>query len=134
MVTREGVQFQWRRITGNFKVLAKNKMALTGMSLLTFFVFAALAAPLLSSRGPNEVVSGRLAQPEWVLNFPDGYYLSKNLVVVQDPLFNSPTSIQQWIVTAPTSTLSNLDVSYAPGLSSTGASPGSIQLTYYSTS
>jgi len=57
-----------------------------------------------------------MAQPDWVMNFSDGYYLSKNIVVVKDPLFNSPASIQDWTVSASPSTLANLIIKYAPGI------------------
>jgi len=88
MVTREGLQFQLSRVTGTFRVMFKNRMAVVGLILLFGFVFAALGAPLLTPYGPTEKVSGLWAQPDWVMNFPDGYYLSKNIVVVKDPLFN----------------------------------------------
>jgi len=51
-------------------------MAVVGVILLAGFVFAALAAPILTPYSAKEQVSGLEAQPEWVMNFPDGYYLS----------------------------------------------------------
>jgi ABC-type dipeptide/oligopeptide/nickel transport system permease subunit len=130
MVTREGLRFQRKRITGLLRTLARNRMATVGVVLLAFFIFAALAAPILTSNAPGVVVAGHLAQPEWVTNYPDGYYLSRNIVVVQDPLFNSPASIQQWTVTAPSSTLSRLQLSYARGVSDRVSSAGSLQMVY----
>jgi len=130
LVSREGLRFQRKRIAGLFKTLFHNRMATIGVCLLAFFLFAALAAPLLTPFHPNDVVSGRLAQPEWIMNYPDGYYLSRNVVVVQDPLFNSPSTIQAWTVTAPTSTLSNLQLSYAPGIVPSASSKGSLQMVY----
>jgi ABC-type dipeptide/oligopeptide/nickel transport system permease subunit len=109
----------------------KNRMAVVGLILLFGFVFAALGAPLLTPYGPTEKVSGVMAQPDWVMNFPDGYYLSKNIVVVKDPLFNSPASIQDWTVSASPSTLANLIIKYAPGIAPSGAgSRGSMQMQY----
>src|SRR6266516_1575264 len=93
MVSREGLAFQWKRVSGTLGTLLRNRMAAVGLILLFSFVFMALGAPLLSPYVPTEQVSGVLAQPEWVTNFPDGYYLSKNIVVVNDPQFNSPTNL-----------------------------------------
>src|SRR2546425_3924977 len=130
MVTRKGIQFQYKRFSGTASRLFKNKMSTVGIILLAGFVFAALAAPLLTPYTPGIVVAGTYAQPAWVTNFPDGYYLSKNMVIVNDPLFNSPSSIQDWTLSAPTSTLANTQVSYAPGVSSRSDSHGSLQMAY----
>jgi ABC-type dipeptide/oligopeptide/nickel transport system permease subunit len=130
MVTRKGVQFQYKRLSGTASRLFKNKMSTVGIILLAGFVFAAFAAPLLTPYTPGIVVAGTYAQPEWVTNFPDGYYLSKNMVIVNDPLFNSPSSIQAWTLTAPTSTLANTQISYAQGVSSRSDSHGSLQMAY----
>ncbi len=133
MVSASGIRFTIRRMTGTLKLILKNKMALLGLVLLSSFVFSALAAPLLSPYDPNQKVSGTLAQPEWTMNYPDGYYLSKNLVVVNDPLFNSPASVQAWTLTASPSTLVNLQESYSPGIYSRNDSKGSLQLAYSGT-
>lgn len=108
-------------------------MAIVGLFLLFSFVFIALAAPLLSPYTPTEIVSGVNAQPEWVMNFPDGYYLSRNMVVVSDPSFNSPSAIQPWTFAASSLTLANLQVTYANGLVPTATSKGSLQLAYTGT-
>lgn len=130
MVTKADLQFTVQRILNTFKLLFKNKMAVTGVILLVAFIFAAVAAPLLSPYGPKEQVSGRLAQPEWVMNFPDGYYLSKNIAVPPVQTETSPASIQAWTVTAPTSTLANVVESYAQGVHFRTDSLGSLQLAY----
>jgi len=105
-------------------------MAVIGLVLLFGFVFAALAAPLLTPYNPRIKVAGTLAQPEWVLNFPDGFYLSRNLVAPASSAITSPASIQTWTVSAPTSTLANLQESYAQGIAISPDSKGSIQLAY----
>jgi len=130
MVSQKGLQFQYTRFSGTFKRLFKNRMSLIGIFVLAGFIFAALAAPLLTPYSPGVIVSGSYAQPDWVTNFPDGYYLSKNIRVVNDPLFNSPSSVQDWTLRAPTSTLANLQVSYAPKVVSRNDSQGSLQMAY----
>jgi len=130
MVTKEGLRFTVSRLSGTLRLVLKNRMALVGLILLAGFVFAALAAPLISPYNPNAHVSGVLAQPEWVMNYSDGYYLSKNAVVVSDPLFTSPSAVQAWTLTASPSVLANVQESYNPVVTSAVESKGSLQLTY----
>jgi len=66
MVTKERIRFTVSRLSGTLRLVVKNRMPLVGLILLAAFVFAALAAPLLSPYNPNAHVSGVLAQPEWV--------------------------------------------------------------------
>ena len=130
MVSKAGTNFQLKRAVGLFKLILRNKMALIGLVLIILFSFMALAAPVLAPYRTSEVVSGTLAQPEWVMNFPDGYYLSKNLVVVNDPVLSAPSTLQTWTLSASRSTIDNLQMSYAPGVFSSVPSKGSIQLAY----
>ena len=109
--------------------MLRNRMAFIGLILLVGSVFLAVAAPILTPYNPQkDIVSGRLAQPSWVLNFPDGYYLSQNVVAVKDPSFSSPSSIQAWTVDAASTTRQNLVSSYS-NISPPGSS-GSLQLSY----
>lgn len=105
-------------------------MALVGLILLVGSTFTAVAAPILAPAPPRATVSGALAQPEWVMAFPDGYYLSKNIVVVKDPGFGSPASVQSWNLQASPSTLSSLQLSYNPTVSVDTVTPGSLQMVY----
>src|SRR5438445_10677738 len=109
MVTKEGLRFTLSRVSGTFRLVLKNRMALVGLLLLAGFVFAALAAPLLSPYKPNAHVSGFFAEPEMVVNYSDGYYVSKNVVVVSDPLFTSPSAVEARPWTASTSVPANSD-------------------------
>src|SRR5260370_38117335 len=76
MVTKEGVRFSLNRISGTFKLVVRNKMALVGLILLIGFVFAALGAPLLTPYGPNEKVAGALSSPASGLNYSPPHYLT----------------------------------------------------------
>ncbi len=134
MVSRDGVSFQLRRAKGLLSVLLKNRMASIGVILLAVYGFMALGAPLLTPYAPYQPVSGSLAQPEWVMNFPDGYYLSKNLVVGQDPSFNSPSTLfTDWKTSSVNGSLTNLpiQVAYATNVSAPGDSGGSVRITNY---
>ena len=131
MATRSGVSFTLKRISDTLRLILRNKMAIVGIFLLAVFVFMALAAPVLTSYHPGQQVSGPLAQPEWVMNFPDGYYLSKNIAAPSTSTFTSPSSVQQWTLTASQSAQTNLQENYLPGLFAIGSgSTGSLQLSY----
>lgn len=105
-------------------------MAVLGLIILFASVFVAVGAPLLTPYDPQtDVVAGNLASPIWVTYFQEGKYLSQNLLVVHDPLFASPSSVQEWTVNASQSTLSNTIISYSPSVSQT-PSRGTIQLAY----
>jgi peptide/nickel transport system permease protein len=122
-----------QRAVGFLKTLLRNRMALFGLILLFGSIFMAAAAPLLTPYKPKtDIVAGTLAEPAWIMNFQDGYYLSQNLVLVNDPSFNSAGAVQEWNVTAPSQSLSNVVVSYAPGVNESGGPPsrGSLQISY----
>jgi ABC-type dipeptide/oligopeptide/nickel transport system permease subunit len=129
-VTSAGARFALKRVSNTLKLVFRNKMAVVGLILLAGFVFMALAAPLLTSNIPAQTVSGNLAQPEWVMNFPDGYYLSKNLADPATGTFTSPASIQAWTLSASPVSLANVQESYSRGVQFLNDSKGSLQLTY----
>src|SRR2546427_6908888 len=130
MVTSSGLRFTLKRLSGGLSTLSKNRMALIGIFLLVAFVFLALTAPLLSPYNPKLQVSGKYAAPDWLTNFPDGYYLSKNLVDPASATVTSPASLQGWTISASPAVQANLRVSYAPGVSLNAGSKGSLQLVY----
>jgi ABC-type dipeptide/oligopeptide/nickel transport system permease subunit len=130
LVGAAGARFTLKRVAGVLKSLVKNRRALIGLFLLAAFVFMALAAPLLSPYGPTQTVAGNLAQPEWVTNFPDGYYLSKNIVSPSSGAFTSPSSIQPWTLSGSPANLTNVQESYSRGVNYLNASAGSLQLSY----
>src|SRR5207247_9439782 len=112
------LESSWRcqlpRAAARLRALMRNRMSPVGLVILILSSFVALAAPLITPYHDIEQVAGPHAQPEWVMNFPDGYYLSKNLVVVNDPLFSSPASLRAWSFSVSRQYLSNLILSYAP--------------------
>jgi ABC-type dipeptide/oligopeptide/nickel transport system permease subunit len=107
-------------------------MAAIGLALLLIFTFTALATPVLTPYSPFQTVSGTLAQPEWVMNFPDGYYFSRNIQVGLDPSFQSPQSLtNEWMLTSPNGTLTALPIhaSYDSTVTAPGDPGGSIRIT-----
>jgi ABC-type dipeptide/oligopeptide/nickel transport system permease subunit len=106
-------------------------MAAVGVVLLAIFAFTALATPLLTPYTPYQTVSGSLAQPEWVMNFPEGYYFSRNMVVGQDPSFLSPQPLtNEWKITSPNGTLNALPIHvyYDPTFTVKGDPGGSVKM------
>ena len=108
-------------------------MAATGLVMLSISAIIAATAPLIAPYGAVQTVAGPEAQPEWVMNFPDGYYLSKNIVALKDPVFSSPSAVQALDLTGSKTDLSGLVLSYAQGMGE-GASKASVQLTHQSSS
>ncbi len=95
--TEGRLAFNLRRFWNTFRVLLGNRLSIVGLVLLVAFVIAALSAPVIYTTNPQQVIVGdQLAQPAWVSLFPEGYYLSQNMVVVNDPYFIAPSALQEW--------------------------------------
>jgi ABC-type dipeptide/oligopeptide/nickel transport system permease subunit len=105
------VPFWLVRLRNFLATLLRNKLAATGLFFLIFFIFLAIAAPLLTPYNPSgSVVSGKFNAPDWVplINGQAGY--SKNtafssLTVNQTgsglnvtPSGQTPTSVNLHIV------------------------------------
>ena len=112
-------RFQLHRITGLLRALMKNRMSAIGLIILILSGVIAVAAPLLTPYKDLQQVSGPSAQPDWVTSFPDGYYLSKNFVVVKDSSFSSPGAVQALVLTGSQLDLSSVAVSYDAGRTDT---------------
>src|SRR2546430_13055394 len=97
----------------------KNRMSAIGLIILILSGVVAVAAPLLTPYKDLQQVSGPSAQPDWVTSFPDGYYLSKNFVVVKDSSFSSPGAVQALVLTGSQLDLSSVAVSYDAGRTDT---------------
>jgi peptide/nickel transport system permease protein len=132
LVTSAGLRFNLGRVYNSLKLLFRNKMAIIGIFLLSAFVFMALAAPLLTPYSPGTQVSGYLAQPSWVMNYPDGYYLSRNIAEPSGFTFTSAASLAPWTLSAPPSAMANTVESYAQGVfQNASGSSGSLRISYY---
>jgi len=84
MASTRKVPFRILRFKKFMATLLGNKMSLTGLVLLSIFIFIALAAPLLTPYDPQgTVVSGRLATPSWTV------YLTSDLGYSQNSAFSN---------------------------------------------
>ena len=121
------LRYSLRRLAVFLRLMAKSRMAAIGLIILIVSAFLAVTAPVFFPGAPaSKVVGAPFAQPEWVTIFPEGYHLSKNIVVVNDPLFKSPSALQEWSYQKP--------VSIALAWSTTAPSPGQGSLQITSTS
>ncbi len=116
MVQRAGegrTAFNLRRLSRTLRLLLGNRLSVVGLILLVIFSGAALSASFIYPENPQLQTAGaQRAMPEWVMLFPEGYYLSKNLVVVNDPFFSTPSSLQEWsYAVSPVSQLSYVSFS-----------------------
>jgi len=83
------VPFGLVRLKNFLKALLKNRLAATGVTLLSLFIFVAVAAPLLTPYSPSaNIVSGKLNPPGWVTNVFGSAGYSQNIQF-------SPLSVNQ---------------------------------------
>src|SRR5437588_8672192 len=122
-------RFQLLRVAGLFKALLKNRMAALGLMMLIISGIVAVTASLIAPYPAIQTVAGPQAQPEWVMNFPDGYYLSRNLQAISDPAFSTPTPLQELRMDGSSTALSSVLSSSAHGLVN-GAYKSSVQLAH----
>lgn len=126
------------RFKNLLRLLLGNRMSSTGIILLVFFGIIAVGAPVLTNSDPvNEVVAGQRAQPEWVMFFPEGDTLSRNLLWSTDPAFVKPETASEWQFSHATPPASvSLGKTYdpietRPGIVGGGA--GSLKISYQNT-
>lgn len=130
MVSKKGVRFQLGRAAGLIRLMLRNKMASLGLFLILIFSIVALSASLISPIRPTARVSGNLAQPEWMSNFPDGHYLSKNIVFIGDPSFKTPSAINDWNISISDSSSASTQYSWDPTVSAPTDPAGSLKITH----
>jgi hypothetical protein len=77
---RKRTHYGLLRLKGFFNVLLKNRMALTGILMLSFFVLLGVAAPSLTPYRPQgDIVSGARDAPAWVTLFNGQTGYSQNI-------------------------------------------------------
>ena len=109
-------------------------MAALGLVMLVVSTGAAIFSPIAYPHNPQFVSSaGYFAQPQWIMYFPEGYYLSRNMVVVSDPSFAAPSALQEWSYGYSTAQSPYLSISRS-SLSPSPASLGSLEISSRSSS
>jgi peptide/nickel transport system permease protein len=122
-------KFALRRFLKTLRVVMQNKRGVLGIAILVFFIFVALAAPLLTQYDPLEIpkkmIASPLAVPSWLRYFPGYGNLSENVSPVQDPSFSNNASPQEF--TANT-TSRHVSLEYAPDEGSPESGAGCIAI------
>lgn len=118
--------FNLKRFAGFLKVFVRNRRALFGLAIILFFLFLALAAPILTpynalGEDPSRTgdLAGRYAAPEWLRYLPTWLggspSLSQNMAPIQDPGQPKLWPDGQWnFSVAPTSNEGNIVAQSSP--------------------
>jgi peptide/nickel transport system permease protein len=94
------IALSFRRFLKLTKVIIQNKRGLIGIGTLAFFIFIALAAPLLTPYDPLEIprkmIASPLAIPSWIRYLPGYGNISENLNPIENPSISTNASLLQW--------------------------------------
>jgi peptide/nickel transport system permease protein len=113
------------------RVIIQNKRGALGIAILAFFIFIAVAAPLLTPYDPllipKQMAASSLALPSWVRYLPGYGNMSENVSPIIDPGFSTSASLTQWkFVTDASGPYISLNYSSSEGSPNSG--PGSIAI------
>lgn len=96
------LRLQARRFKDFWKIFRHSKRGLFGIGILVFYVSIAILAPFLTPNNPalGYYVAGNYAVPIWFKFLPSGEKLAPNFILVKDPGFSSPETLDEWNFTA----------------------------------
>ena len=118
-----------RDLLNVLRVVVRSKRGVLGVAILAFFVFVAVAAPLLTPYDPlqipKQMVASSLALPSWVRYLPGYGNKSENLSPIVDPSVSTSSSLEQWKFTVNTSG-SYVSLGYSSSEGSPDSGPGSV--------
>ena len=99
---KRGMYFTLRRVKNFMKELLRSKRAALGIGIIVIFSIIAAAAPIVTPNDPvyGYYVAADYARPQWFRYFPGGENLVENLQIIEDPEFNSRSSVYQWNFTS----------------------------------
>jgi len=121
----------FRRFLNVLKVVIQNKRGVIGIATLIFFIFIALAAPLLTPydplRIPKEMIASPIAIPSWIRYLPGYGNISENLNPIENPSVSTNASLQQWEFTTNTSA-PYISLEYSSNEGSPDSGPGCIAM------
>jgi peptide/nickel transport system permease protein len=118
------LRFNLRRFWGFTRVLLKNRMSAVGLILMIFSASMVVAAVVYYPKNPQQIpaVGGSNVPPEWMSYFPEGYYLSRNMIVGSDPTFSAPSALQEWNYQYNSASEPYLSIGWSPEGQSSGGS------------
>jgi peptide/nickel transport system permease protein len=116
------------------RVVMRNKRGALGIFILTFFIFVAIAAPLIAPYEPlaipTDLIASPLALPSWIKYLPGYGNLSENLNPISAPGFYASASLQEWEFSSNLSSYTaSPEYSYVEGSPSSGPGCVAINLT-----
>jgi len=141
---RSKLAFTLKRSRNFLNVFRRSRRGMLGIGILVFFLFLAIAAPLLTPNDPtfDNFVSSDYSQPVWFKYLPNAGSISEDTYPIKDPHFKSANSLfgsdRDWnfTVTTPYPSLSNVTMRYADigrPVEYGGSGPGSAELVFYRT-
>ncbi|NVM23331.1 MAG: ABC transporter permease, partial [Desulfobacterales bacterium] len=97
------ISFRIKRFKNFMGIFKRSKKGILGVAILMFFITIAVAAPLITPYDPvyvpshprNPPIAYRWAKPIWYKYLPFAEELSENVEPMQDPHFNTATSIEE---------------------------------------
>ncbi len=107
------------KFTGFLKLFVRNRRAMVGVGILSFFIVMALFAPLIAPYDPIQAhyVADKLALPVWVRSLAGGEKFSGNFRLLEAPGFPTSESLQDWDFATTGSTNDLIfDIQYDPSV------------------
>jgi len=97
------ISFRIKRFKNFMSIFTRSKRGMLGIAILMFFIIIAVAAPLITPYDPvyvpshprNPLIAHRYAKPIWYKYLPFAEELSENVEPMQDPHFNTATSLEE---------------------------------------
>lgn len=111
------------------RVVMRSKRGALGIAILIFFIFVALAAPLLAPYDPllipKKMIASPLAVPSWLRFIPGYGNISENVLPIKDPNFANNASLQEFATNMSSQYVS---LEYSPDEGSPDSGPGCIAI------
>jgi ABC-type dipeptide/oligopeptide/nickel transport system permease subunit len=127
------LKFNAVRLGRFVKMLAKNKKGVVGLAILVAFIILALVPQFFTPYQPIDTtgLSGSMSAPLWLRYLPGGDTLGENIVVVPNPGFDTPSSLNDFNYVSEEPELIRVWHSSSFGYGKTyGNGPGCLAITY----
>jgi peptide/nickel transport system permease protein len=126
---REKFAFNIKRFTSFLRAMFSEPRGVLGVAIIIFFIILAVFAPVIAKYDPyyDEFVAGDYAAPSWVRLIPGSEHYSENMLIVDDPNFDSAASVREWNITK---TSDGLDVMYSTVQGGPSSGQGCLAIVY----
>lgn len=130
MATRkEKFAFNIKRFNAFLRAMFSEPRGVLGVAIIIFFIILAVFAPAIAKYDPyyDEFVGGDYAAPSWVRLIPGSEHYSENMLIVDDPNFDSAASVREWNITK---TSDGLNVMYSTVQGGPSSGQGCLAISY----